>query len=70
MMQEEAMERTRSLGDTPDADPDELAAVSKLQSDLHARAQELLESLQQSSDPPEMQPEPAPPAEPAPEDPS
>ena len=70
MMQEEAMERTRSLGDTPDADPDELAAVSKLQSDLHARAQELLESLQQEADQPQVQPEPAPPAEPAPEDPS
>jgi hypothetical protein len=54
MMQQEAMERTRALAEDPAADQAELQSVSTLQTDLHQRAAELLESLSppQDAEPP------------------
>jgi hypothetical protein len=54
MMQQEAMERTRALAEDPAADQAELQSVATLQTDLHQRAAELLESLSppQDAEPP------------------
>ncbi|MFZ4573106.1 MAG: hypothetical protein ACOYN0_01835 [Phycisphaerales bacterium] len=55
MMQQEAMERTRAIGDGTETDASELDAVSLLQQELHRRAKELLDAMQQQSGGPRVE---------------